>query len=104
MSTQPIHERILANPKFQRLAARRGRLALLLSATVLVAYYIFMMLVAFNPKALATPLSEGSALTVGVPFGAAIIIISWLLTGYYVYRANGEFDQLNEEVMRETKP
>ncbi|MBN9423235.1 MAG: hypothetical protein BGO63_07970 [Candidatus Accumulibacter sp. 66-26] len=100
MSTS-IYKRIRSNPKFQALVSRRTRLGLILSAIVLVAYYGFMMVVAFNPALLHKPLSEGSVLTVGAPIGAAIIIVSWLLTGLYVWRANADFDKINEEVLKE---
>lgn len=101
MSKQ-TYERVRANPKFKALVARRSRLALLLSAIVLVGYYTFMMVVAFAPNLLGAPLGEGSALTVGVPVGAAIIVVSWLLTGVYSHFANGPFDELNKDIVRES--
>lgn len=42
-------------------------------------------------------------MTVGMPVGAAIIIFSWLLTGWYVYKANTRFDTLGAEVLEESK-
>ena len=71
---------------------RAGRLAAILSAIVLVSYYSFMMVVAFAPGILGKPLGEGMTLSIGIPIGAAIIVISWLLTGVYSYFANGPFD------------
>jgi uncharacterized membrane protein (DUF485 family) len=59
-----------------------------LSAIVLTAYYALMIVVAFSPSSLHVPLSEGQVITIGVPIGAAVIVLSWLLTGFYVYRAN----------------
>ncbi|MBC7905203.1 MAG: DUF485 domain-containing protein [Rhodospirillaceae bacterium] len=100
--SDPIYERVRQNPKFQTLVKRRGRLAAILSALVLVSYYTFMMVVAFAPGLLHTPLSEGSALTIGVPVGAAIIVVSWLLTGVYSHFANGAFEELNNDVVRES--
>lgn len=97
-----VYERVRQNPKYHTLVKRRSRLALILSAAVLVSYYCFMMIVAFAPDMLRVPLSEGSALTVGVPVGTAIIVVSWLLTGVYSYFANGEFEELNDTVVRET--
>lgn len=93
--------RIRTNPLFAELAARRSRFALLLTAVVLVSYYALMMLVAFAPEVLRTPIAEGATLTVGVPIGATIIIGSWLLTGWFVHRANGKFDQLNQQIIQE---
>lgn len=96
-----IYQRIRENPKFQDMVKRRSRFAALLSGIVLVAYYGFMMAVAFKPSLLRETLSEGSVLTVGMPIGAGIIIVSWLLTGLYVYRANNDFDKINAEVLKE---
>lgn len=100
--SRETYERVRANPKFHTLVQRRSRLALLLSAVVLGGYYAFMMVVAFAPGLLGTPLSEGSALTVGAPVGAAIIVVSWLLTGVYSHFANGPFDELNKDIVRES--
>ena len=96
-----VYQRIRSNPKFQDLVLRRGRFGVLLSAIVLIAYYGFMMVVAFNPGLLHTRISENSELTIGMPIGAGIIIISWLLTGWYVYRANTDFDKLSAQVLKE---
>lgn len=97
-----IYKKVRANPRFDELVRKRTRFAMLLSAMVLVTYYVMMMIVAFAPDVLRTPLSEGSTLTIGVPVGAFIIIGSWLLTGWYVKRSNGEFDDLNNEIIRES--
>lgn len=100
--SNPVYERVRRNPKFHQLVRKRSRLALGLSAIVLVAYYSFMMVVAFAPEWLRAPLSPESALSVGFPVGAAIIVVSWLLTGVYSHFANGEFEDLNSEITRET--
>ncbi len=99
--TDAVHDRILANPKFVRLARERTRLAALLSAAVLAAYYGFMMVVAFQPGWLAQPLAESGVTPLGVPVGAAIVIGAWALTGIYIYRANTRFDALNAELLEE---
>ncbi len=39
----------------------------------------------------------------GWPVGAVLIVGSWLLTGIYIRRANGEFDALNEQILREAR-
>ncbi len=101
MSNASIYERVRQNPKFHELVRKRSRLAVTLSVIVLGSYYTFMMIVAFAPDILCTPLSAGSNLTVGVPVGAAIIVVSWLLTGLYSHFANGEFEELNKDVVRE---
>ena len=96
-------DRIRANPKFQRLVRSRSRLAWSLSAAVLGAYYLFMLVVAFYPHVLHAPLAEGRQLTVGIPVAAAIIVLSWLLTGWYVRSANTRFDALSADLLEELK-
>jgi uncharacterized membrane protein (DUF485 family) len=96
-----IYRKVRANPLFSELEGKRSRFAYLLSAIVLITYYAMMMLVAFAPDVMRTPISAGSTLTIGVPIGAAIIIGSWLLTGWFVSRSNGEFDRLNNEIIQE---
>ena len=96
-----IYKRVRANPRFSELEGKRSRFAYLLTAIVMASYYGMMALVAFAPEVLRTPISEGGMLTIGVPIGAAIIIGSWLLTGWFVSRSNGEFDQINNEIVRE---
>jgi uncharacterized membrane protein (DUF485 family) len=98
--SRAVYERIRTNPKFQELSGRRRRLAITLSAVVLVSYYGFMMIVAFAPTLLARPLASGSMTSVGVPVVAGLVVLYWLLTGIYVRRANAEFDVLNDEIVR----
>jgi cation/acetate symporter len=96
-----IYERMRSNPKFQELVTKRGRFAWTLSAVVLVLFYGFVMTVAFNPTALGQPVGEGAMLTVGVAAELFLFILFWLLSALYVRRANGEFDALTAEVIRQ---
>ena len=57
MQASTIQARIRQNPKFAELVTKRTRLAILLSVVVLVPYYTFMMITAFNPAMLAQPVS-----------------------------------------------
>lgn len=100
MSSSTVQQRIRQNPKFAELVARRTRFALVLSLFVLVPYYGFMMVVAFNPAILHQTLSD-SVITIAWPLGALLVIGSWLLTGVYIRRANGEFDELTQKVLKE---
>jgi len=100
--SNPIYARIRQNPRYHELVKKRGRLAVTLSVIVLVAYYSFMMVVAFAPSILSRPLGEGLTLSVGVPVGAGIIVVSWLLTGLYSHFANGEFEDINNKLIEET--
>jgi len=101
MSESAIYERVRRNPKFHELVRRRGRLAMGLSIIVLGGYYAFMMIVAFAPQLLRLPVSPGATLSVGVPAGAALIVVSWLLTGLYTHFADGEFEALTRDLIDE---
>jgi uncharacterized membrane protein (DUF485 family) len=96
-----MYERMRTNPKYRELVARRGRFAWTLAVVVLTMFYGFVMLVAFSPATLGQPVAEGSMLTVGVAFELFMFIFFWLLTAVYVRRANGEFDALTQEVVKE---
>ena len=101
--SDPIYQRIEESPHFRELVEKRQRFATLLSLIVLVIYVSFILLIAFAPNWLGTPISPGSSITRGIPIGVGVIVISFILTGVYVWRANGEFDRLNREVLREVK-
>lgn len=98
-----IVERIKNNPKYTELVRKRTSFAWILSILMLIIYYAFILVIAFNPKLLATPLTEGSLITIGIPIGVLIILFAFLLTGIYVWRANGEFDRLTKEIKESLK-
>ena len=64
-------------------------------------FYGFVMVVAFNPVSLGQPISEGSMLTVGVAVEFFMFVFFWVLTAVYVKRANGEFDALTQEIVKD---
>ena len=103
MSQENIQVKIRSNPKFVELVGKRTRFAVILSLLVLVPYYTFMFLVSTQPQLFAAKVGEASAITIGWPIAALIIIGGWLLTGFYISRANGEFDSLTQEVLKEAR-
>lgn len=98
---EDIFRRIEASPRFQTLVRRRSRFAWLLSAIMLALYVGFILVIAFWPGWLGTPLSAGSVTTLGIPVGIGVIVSAFVLTGIYVWRANGEFDRLTAELLQE---
>ena len=98
-----VYERIEKTPQFKQLVAKRERFAWLLSAIMLGLYVTFILLIAFAPQLLGTPISEGSVTTWGIPMGVGLILSAFILTGIYVYRANGEFDTLNQAILDEVQ-
>ena len=98
-----ICQQIEDSAHFRELVEKRQRLATFLSLIMLVVYVGFILLIAFAPGWLGTPLHPGTSVTRGIPIGIGIIVISFVLTGIYVWRANSEFDRLNKAVLREVK-
>lgn len=89
------------NPKYQELVKKRSRFGWTLAALMLIIYYAFIMTIAFAPGFLSRPLSADTVITVGIPVGLGVIVSAFVLTGIYVWRANTEFDRMNNELKRE---
>jgi uncharacterized membrane protein (DUF485 family) len=79
-----------------RLAARRWRFALALTAAMLAVYFGFILLIAFDKALLARPLTGG--LTVGIVLGVLVIVAAWTLTWTYVRWANKHYDAALREL------
>jgi uncharacterized membrane protein (DUF485 family) len=94
---QAMAERIAALPKYQELKAKRTSFGVWLTVSMLVVYYGFILLVAFNKPLLAARLGEG-VMTLGMPIGLGVIVFTVVITAIYVRRANSEFDALAEQI------
>ena len=91
---------IAADPRYLALVARRSRFAWVLTLAILIVYFGFIGLVAFDKAFLAASLS-GGATSLGIPVGLGIILFAIVLTGIYVRRANGEFDAATAAILAE---
>lgn len=95
-------DRIENNPKYKELVSKRNSFGIKLGVFVLVMFYTYIMIIAFNKELLATKIGEGLT-TVAFPAALAILIISFITTLIYVKRANGEFEDLTNEIKRDVK-
>jgi uncharacterized membrane protein (DUF485 family) len=93
-------DRILQNPKFKEMVARKSRLSWTLTAIMLFVYVGFMLLVGYNKEFLLQSLG-GGVTTIGIPLGLGIIVLSFVLCGVYSYIANNKLDSLNDDAIRE---
>lgn len=93
--------RIAANPKYQQLVSARSRFGWILTAIMMVVYYGYIAIIAFDKELLSARLGEGVT-TVGIPIGLGVIFFTVLITGFYVRRANAEFDRLTHEIVQES--
>jgi uncharacterized membrane protein (DUF485 family) len=74
----------------ETVAAARWRIAISLTVAMMVIYFGFILLVAFNKPLLGTLVADG--LSLGVLLGALVILAAWLLTWIYVRWANAHYD------------
>ena len=88
-----LYARIFADAEFQALQQRRQRFTWLLSALVFGAFLSFLVCVAFVPGLVAVPIGPNSVISRGIVWGSVTIVFGFMLTGVYVWRANGEFDR-----------
>ena len=93
-------KRIANNSNYQALKARRTRFGWWLTLVMMIAYYGFILLVAFNKSFLSQKLGAG-VMTIGIPLGFGVIVFTIVLTAYYVNRANREFDALSDAIAKE---
>jgi uncharacterized membrane protein (DUF485 family) len=90
-------QHVAADPCYVKLKAERNRLGWVLTSLMLVVYYGFVLLVAFDKELLSRRLGEG-VMTLGMPIGFGVIVFTIAITGYYVRRANARFDTLTESI------
>src|SRR4051812_39965829 len=73
-----------------RLARARWRVSLALTSCMLLVYFGFILLTAFHKEAMGQELMPG--LSLGILLGAAVIVVTVLLTAVYIWWANAHYD------------
>lgn len=92
-------QRVISNPKYQELKAKRSSFGWTLTWAMMIVYYGFILLVAFNKEFLSQKLGAG-VMTVGVPIGFGVIVFTVVITAIYVRRANSEYDDLTAAITK----
>ncbi|MBP8029263.1 MAG: DUF485 domain-containing protein [Giesbergeria sp.] len=96
----PVVTKIQNHPKYLELRSKRNTLGVTLTILMLVVYYGYIALIAFDKSFLAQPIGAGVT-SLGIPIGMGVIIFTIAITGLYVRRANGEFDALTQEILKD---
>ena len=96
----PVVTKIQNHPKYLELRSKRNTLGVTLTILMLVVYYGYIALIAFDKSFLAQPIGAGVT-SLGIPIGMGVIIFTVAITGLYVRRANGEFDALTQEILKD---
>ena len=79
-----------SSERLRLLAAARWRVALALTIAMMVVYFGFILLVAFDKPLLARTIVPG--LSLGILLGVLVIVAAWILIAVYVRWANRHYD------------
>ena len=101
-TTSDDTSRILRDPTFQTLVRERTGFGWTMSIAMLVVYLGFIFLAAFDKSFMASTIS-GSSISWGIVLGFITIVFAFVLTGVYVSRANGRFDDLTTQIHRDAR-
>lgn len=93
---------IKADPDYKKLVGSRSKFGWALTWSMMVVYYGFILLIAFNKELMAGKLGEG-VMTLGMPIGLFVIIFTVVITGIYVRRANSQYDELTAAIRAKVK-
>ena len=100
--TDDLVTRLQSNPTYQKLVATRSSYGWTLTIIMMIVYYGYILLIAFDKELLSARMGSG-VMTWGMPIGLFVIIFTIVITGIYVRRANSEFDALTEQLRREVQ-
>jgi uncharacterized membrane protein (DUF485 family) len=89
-------ERSAVEAELEALAARRWRVAIALTATMMATYFGFLFLVAYAKPVAGALVTSG--LSWGILLGALVIVVAWIVTGIYVVWANARYDAKLDEL------
>lgn len=87
-----------AERTLESLAARRSRIVIALTATMLVVYFGFILLIAFARDFLGRTVTEG--LSLGMLLGVLVVLATWVCTWIYVRWANRVYEPELERLRR----
>lgn len=94
---QDVVQRVKSDPNYRKLVETRSRFGWILTWAMMIVYYGFTVLVAFNKEFMGTRIGEG-VMTWGIPLGLFVIIFTIVITGIYVRRANSQYDDLTDAI------
>jgi uncharacterized membrane protein (DUF485 family) len=96
----PVIAKIQNHPKYAELKQARDGFGWQLTIIMLVVYYGYISLIAFNKAFLSQPIGAGVT-SLGIPLGMGVIVFTILITGFYVQRANNIYDALTKEILED---
>lgn len=98
---QDITQKVLNNPKFQKMARTKRIYCWSFSILMFVIYVVYISYIGIDPAAFGVPVAEGKTTTVGIYIGLFVILFAIAITGIYVRQANGPLELITQEVIQE---
>lgn len=86
-----MKKEILESSEFKDVVKGKNTVSLILTVLELILYFGFVLLIAYNKEFLGQKVY--GPVTVGIPIGISVIILSWALTGIYVLWSNRIYDE-----------
>ena len=80
----------MSHSTLEAVSAARWRIAISLTIAMMLTYFGFILLVAFNKPLLGKLIAPG--LSLGILLGALTIVVAWVLTWVYIVWANRHYD------------
>lgn len=102
MAQEDLVERINNMPLYHQLVSKRSTFSWISTILMMIVYYGYILLVAFNKELLASKIGPGVT-SLGVPLGLGVIVFTIAITGFYVRRANSEFDDMTQQIVKEAQ-
>ena len=87
--------------EFKGLVRKKWSVSLSMTALMLVIYFGFILVLAFNQGFLAQKIGEH--MTLGIPIGLGVILSACVLTGLYVRWANTSYDRSVKDIIDHMK-
>ena len=101
MSQDDVVARITKNPKFLQFVSTRNVYSNIMTMAMMIVYFGYILLIAFNKPFLAQKMSAGGVISIGIPMGIGVLVFTIVITWIYVRRANTEFDATKDEIVKE---
>lgn len=89
-------QRISDSKEFKELVRSKNFVSTILTVLELVVYFGFILLMAYGKDFLSQKIY--GAVTVGIPVGIGVIVISWIITGIFVVWSNKVYDKKVAEI------
>lgn len=86
-----MKKEILESSEFKDIVKSKNSVSLILTALELILYFGFVLLIAYNKEFLGQKIY--GPVTIGIPVGIGVIVLSWVLTGIYVLWSNKSYDE-----------